>query len=195
METSLILASASPRRRDLLAGLGFTFEVVPSAVPESPRPGEAPEAFALRLAREKASQVARRRPGHFVLGADTVVIVGDTVLGKPQDRNDGRRMLQLLSGRTHRVVTGVALVDPTARIVELLVESEVEFRDLQADEIERYLDTGEGFDKAGGYAVQGRAKVFVLRVRGSYSNVVGLPQEEVCDLLRRRLRAEVATAP
>jgi nucleoside triphosphate pyrophosphatase len=149
----------------------------------------------MRVAREKAAEVARRRPGCFVLGADTVVIVGGTVFGKPKDRNDGRRMLQQLSGRTHRVVTGVALVDPAAKIAELLVESEVEFRHLQAPEIERYLDTGEAFDKAGGYAVQGLAKAFVVRVRGSYSNVVGLPQDEVFDLLRRHLRAEVATAP
>ncbi len=195
MGIALVLASASPRRRDLLAGLGVTFEVVPSSVPEVPRPGESPEAFAVRVAREKATQVARRRPECYVLGADTVVIVGDRLLGKPQDRRDARRMLQELSGRTHRVVTAVALVHPMTEIEEVLVESEVTFRCLSAQELERYLDTGEGIDKAGGYAVQGLASAFVVRVRGSYSNVVGLPVDEVAALLRRLLPNQVAPAP
>ncbi len=195
MGIALVLASASPRRRDLLAGLGVTFEVVPSSVPEVPRPGESPEAFAVRVAREKATQVARRRPECYVLGADTVVIVGDRLLGKPQDRRDARRMLQELSGRTHRGVTAVALVHPITEIEEVLVESEVTFRCLSAQELERYLDTGEGIDKAGGYAVQGLASAFVVRVRGSYSNVVGLPMDEVAALLRRLLPNQVVPAP
>jgi septum formation protein len=185
MGATLILASASPRRRDLLAAQGVRFEVVPSAVDETPLPGEPPEAFAQRLAREKACDVARQRPGRCVLAADTVVIAGATLFGKPAGRDDARRMLRALSGRTHRVLTAVALVDGDGHILETAVESEVEFRQLTAGEIEAYLDSDEPFDKAGAYAIQGLAQKFVTGVRGSYSNVIGLPMDEVLELLRR----------
>ncbi len=193
MAASLVLASASPRRRELLARLGVPFDVAVSDVPETPLPGERPEAFARRVARDKASAVARRCPGSFVLGADTVVVVGDTMLGKPADRGDARRMLQTLSGRAHRVLTAVALIGPAGGCDEVLVESRVEFRALAPAEIEDYLDSGEPDDKAGAYAVQGHAKRFVLRVVGSLSNVIGLPLDEVAELLQRRLPAQVGT--
>jgi septum formation protein len=195
MSAPLVLASASPRRRELLAELGMAFEVVPSNVPEVPRPGESAQRFAARVAREKAVDVARRRPGCFVLAADTLVSVDGCILGKPTDRQDARRMLRLLSGRTHQVLTAVALVDPAGEVEEAQVQSEVEFRRLEADDLERYLDTGEAFDKAGAYAVQGLARAFVQRVRGSFSNVVGLPKEEVSELLHRHGAANVAPVP
>jgi septum formation protein len=185
MSATLILASASPRRRDLLAARGVRFEVVPSSVEETPRPGEPPEAFAQRIAREKACDVAQHRPGMCVLAADTVVIAGASLFGKPTDRDDARRTLRALSGRTHRVLTAVAFVDADGHLAETAVESEVEFRRLTGGEIEAYLDSGEPFDKAGAYAIQGLAQEFVTAVRGSYSNVIGLPMDEVLELLRR----------
>ena len=195
MGPQLILASASPRRRELLAAGGFRFEVVPSNVVEISRPGERPEAFAQRVAREKAGDVARHCPGACILAADTVVVVDDVMFGKPTDRDDARRMLRALSGRTHRVLTAVAVMDRDGAVDELLVESHVEFCQLTTDEIEGYLDSGEPFDKAGAYAVQGLAKAFVVAVRGSYSNVVGPPMEEVTVLLRRHLPSAAATTP
>ena len=195
MSEPLILASASPRRRELLAQLGIAFEVVPSAVPEIPQANEPPEAFARRMAWEKAIEVARRRPGRCVMAADTVVILAGTVFGKPRDRADARGMLQALSGRTHRVATAVALVSAGGESEEILVESAVEFRGIAANEIERYLDSGEPFDKAGAYAVQGLGSKFVVRVEGSFSNVVGLPLDEVAELLRRHLGTHVAPSP
>jgi septum formation protein len=181
----LILASASPRRRELLRSVGVPFDVIPSDVPEDPLSGEQCDAFARRVARDKAVEVARRRPGAFVLGADTVVVVDGDLLGKPRDRADAHRMLTLLSGRAHRVLTAVALVDPAGEIDEILVETEVEMRPLSREEIEAYVDSSEPYDKAGAYAAQGGAARFVRDVRGSYSNVIGLPLDEVEALLRR----------
>jgi septum formation protein len=192
MIATLILASASPRRRDLLAARGVRFQVVPSSVEETPRPGEPPEAFAQRVAREKACDVAPHRPGTCVLAADTVVIAGASLFGKPTNRDDARQMLQALSGRTHRVLTAVAFVDADGHLAEMAVESEVEFRRLTSSEIEAYLDSGEPFDKAGAYAIQGLAQEFVIGVRGSYSNVIGLPMDEVLELLRRHCPSEMA---
>ncbi len=186
---ALVLASASPRRRELLTARGIRFRVDASDVPELPVPGETPEGLARRLAAAKAQAVAKRWPGHFVLGADTVVVVDGVSFGKPADRADARRMLVALSGRSHRVLTAVALVDPGGQTDDALVESEVEFRHLSAAEIETYLDGDEPFDKAGAYAIQGAAAAFVRRVRGSFTNVVGLPMDEVCMLLQRRMGA------
>ncbi|MGD0949133.1 MAG: Maf family protein [Candidatus Binatia bacterium] len=197
MGATLILASVSPRRRELLAASGVQFDIVPSTVAEIPQAGESPEAFAQRIAREKACDVARRRPGECVLAADTVVIAGANLFGKPKDRGDARRMLLALSGSTHHVLTAVALVDADGRMAEMAVKSEVEFRRLTAGEIEDYLDSGEPFDKAGGYAIQGLARKFATQVRGSYSNVIGLPMDEVLALLRRHCGSAMAarTAP
>ncbi|MBP1686449.1 MAG: maf protein [Deltaproteobacteria bacterium] len=195
MSAPLVLASASPRRRELLAAAGYQFEVVPSEIPEIPQTGEAPETFAQRIAREKAADVARRRPGAYVLGADTVVVVDGILLGKPTNRAEARRMLRALSGRAHRVLTGVALVTPAGTVDSALVESRVEFRALSASDIEAYLDLEEPYDKAGAYAVQGYARQFIAAVHGSYSNVVGLPMELISELLRPWAPATQAEVP
>ncbi|MBI3249065.1 MAG: septum formation inhibitor Maf [Deltaproteobacteria bacterium] len=181
----LILASASPRRQQLLHEAGAAFIVIPSNTAEELQSGESPEEYALRVAREKAQDVAARCPGSWVLGADTIVAVADLVLGKPQDTADGLRMLRLLSGRTHRVITAFALLDGAGQInTHRLVVSQVTFKPLTDDHIHNYLATGEPFDKAGAYAVQGLGAALVERVEGSYTNVVGLPVEEVLAALR-----------
>ena len=183
---SLVLASASPRRRQLLVDLGAEIEVVPADVAEVPLPGESGDVFALRLAREKVAEVAGRMPHRWILGADTVVIVDRDVLGKPTDVADARSMLRQLSGRVHRVSTAVVLRAPDGRsALEELATTEVEFRQLSDEDIEAYLRSGEPTDKAGAYAIQGGARHFVVRIEGSYSNVVGLPTEVVAPALRR----------
>lgn len=180
MSARLILASASPRRKELLSRLGIPFAVVPSDVPEVPLAGEAPASFVRRVASDKARAIAAAYPGLWVLGADTVVVIDAEILGKPVDAAEARAMLTRLSGRRHQVLTGVALVAADGRLcAETAVETAVAFRPLLADEIERYIASGEPFDKAGAYAIQGGAGAFVEGVEGSYSNVVGLPIEEV----------------
>jgi septum formation protein len=193
MNVRLVLASASPRRRALLARLGVPFDVVVSDVPETPHVGELPAAFARRAAREKAAEVGHRCPNALVLAADTVVVVDGVIFGKPRDRADARRMLEALSGRAHEVLTAVALRHSSGGGDEVLVRSAVQFRVLAADEIDAYLDSDEPYDKAGAYAVQGQAQRFVLEVRGSYTNVVGLPLDEVREPLERHLRAPTVT--
>jgi len=180
----LILASASPRRAGLLRAAGYSFRVIPSAVPELPLPGESAEKFAERAASEKARDVALRMGQGLVLGADTVVVVGKAILGKPRDSRDARRMLRLLSGRTHRVVTGVALWRAGGSLVGSGHSStHVTFRKLSGAEVEWYVACGEPMDKAGAYGIQERAGLFVTGIRGSYSNVVGLPLELVYGML------------
>jgi septum formation protein len=204
-QVPLVLASASPRRRELLAQAGFTFEVIPANLPELRKPGEDPIRFVTRLAREKAEAIAARHaiaPDTIILGADTIVVVDEEVLGKPQDAADAARMLRLLSGRTHQVITGVCLAkgrerhsilrDPpvSGRATSTAVQSGalvskilqcaaevtfVRFNTLSDREIEEYVATGEPLDKAGAYAIQGRAGRWVPRIHGCYFNVVGLP--------------------
>jgi septum formation protein len=190
---SLVLASASARRRAFLEDLGVPFETRPADVEESPLPGEAPAAMALRLARSKA--LAARVPGRWTLAADTVVAADEVILGKPVDREDARRMLRLLSGRRHRVVTGVVLLSPEGdpSLAET-VETTVAFRGLGERDIDSYLATGEADDKAGAYGIQGAAAAFVTEVLGSHSNVVGLPLEVVVPALRQA-GFEVANTP
>ena len=184
----LILASASPRRRELLRQAGFAFEVVAPEVDETYPGGEDPAAFAERLALAKAAQIAQRftaKDDVVVLGADTVVVADGEVLGKPVSADDARAMLRKLSGIAHRVITGVALAAPgaTRRAVGHEV-TRVFFRPLTEEEITAYVATGEPLDKAGAYAAQGRAARFVTRVEGCYFNVVGLPVALVDRLLR-----------
>jgi len=176
----LILASASPRRRQLLQEAGVSFTVIPSNIKEVLLPGESPDDYALRVAREKAQEIAHRSAESWILGADTIVEIDGQVLGKPQDMADGFRMLQLLSGRTHEVKTAFVILDSTGQIkAQQVVTSRVTFKPLSDTQIREYLLTGEPFDKAGAYAVQGLGSVLIETVEGSYTNVVGLPVEEV----------------
>ncbi len=194
IQPTLILASSSPRRRALLQDAGYQFRTEVPGIDEVRRKGESPDDFALRAAREKAEWIAARLecgPGMaVVLAADTVVVDGDESLGKPRDDDDARRMLAQLSGRTHRVVTGVCLClappgDP-AEVTSFLVSTSVTFRTLTPDTIAAYIATGEPHDKAGAYGIQGHGGALVARIDGSYTNVVGLPVEEVVEALRER---------
>jgi septum formation protein len=182
----IYLASASPRRRELLRQIGVSYRRLRLAVDETPRPDETPDACVARLALAKArtgcAALGRRRPAP-VLGADTAVVVDDLMLGKPRDRAEGLAMLALLSGREHRVLSAVALAMP-ARDAIRVQESRVRFRALTPAECAAYWDSGEPLDKAGGYAIQGRAAAFVAELRGSYSGVMGLPLFETAELLR-----------
>jgi septum formation protein len=184
MRQRLVLASASPRRLDLLRQIDLApDDVDPADIDEAPLPRETAARHVLRLAAEKAETVARRRSGSFVLGADTVVACGRRILPKAGDEATARRCLDLLSGRRHRVHGGVALVTPQGRTVVRRVETMVAFKRLTRAEIAWYLASGEWRGKAGGYAVQGLAAVFVRRINGSYTNVVGLPVYETAALL------------
>jgi septum formation protein len=184
----LLLASGSPRRRDLLASVEIPFTIEVPEVDETPLPGESPRDLTLRLARVKAREVARRvpRPGGIVLAADTTVVVDDTALGKPRDRDDAVATLHRLSGREHQVLTGFCLLDQATGHEEAAVaRTRVWFRDLTPGEIGGYVDTGEPMDKAGAYACQGIGAFLIARVEGSYTNVVGLPLGQVIDTLGR----------
>jgi septum formation protein len=177
---SLLLASASPRRAALLRQIGLAFDVQPAALDERVLPGESPEAYVLRLARAKAAAVAA--PGRITLGADTAVVCDGQILGKPADAADNLAMLARLSGRAHQVHTAIAL-QAEGRSHALGVVTEVWFRQLSEREMQAYAAQGEGSDKAGGYGIQGIGGVFVSRIRGSYSAVVGLPLAELEVLL------------
>ena len=180
---SLILASGSPRRRELLARFGLEPTVRPVDIDETPRRGEAAAVYVERLAREKAR--AQGTPGELILAADTVVAIEDELLGKPLDKGDARRMLRRLAGRSHQVLTGVALWHVTTdQLVADVASTEVVFGDLEDGEIDAYVASGEPMDKAGAYAIQGLAAVFIEGIRGDYSNVVGLPLPVVYRLLR-----------
>jgi septum formation protein len=185
----LVLASGSPRRRELLACAGVPFEVAPAEIDESRRPGEPPRELAIRLAREKAETVALRlprSPRRTVLGADTIVVLGDDVLGKPADEADAVKLLSRLVGREHVVLTAVALVasDAPDRARTACVASRVRMRAADEAEIRAYVATGEPLDKAGAYAAQGEGRRFVASIDGSESNVIGLPMDETLALLR-----------
>jgi septum formation protein len=182
----LILASGSPRRQELLREAGIAFEVHPAHIVEERAGSEAPRAYACRLAQEKAQAVAAQFPGRFVLGADTIVVAGDQLLEKPRDAADAARMLRLLSGRGHVVLTAVSLASPEGGADTRCATTEVFFRRLREEEIERYVAGGEPMDKAGAYAIQGGAGPWVRRIEGEYSNVVGLPLSLVREILRSR---------
>ena len=178
-----ILASASPRRRELLAGIGLVPDVIAAAdLDETPLKDETPQAMALRLAVAKAQAVAAQTPG-YVLAADTVVCVGRRFVDKAHDADDVRKCLELLSGRGHRVYTGLAVVNPVGKLSSRLVETRLTFKRLSPAEIAAYVASGEGIGKAGGYGIQGRAGAFVTRLVGSFTSVVGLPVYETQCLL------------
>lgn len=191
----LVLASRSPRRQELLQRAGFEFEVRPSGAEEVRRSGESGEDLARRAAREKSLGVAVFSPSDsLVLGADTVVVINGLILGKPSDPDDAVRMLRMLSGATHRVVTGVCLVRAPGQIEAVAHETTmVKFRHLEEDEIRDYVGSGEPLDKAGAYGIQGLASRFVTRIEGCYFNVVGLPIPLLYDLLKPFLKIESLT--
>jgi septum formation protein len=194
----LILASASPRRRELLTAAGIAFTVQSTDIQEIPNPGEKPRAYAERLAREKASVIAAAHPDDAVLGADTIVVVDGLVLEKPVDAPDAERMLRLLSGRTHEVITAVCVIAPKQASEKDLSEAksvpanadvrsestQVTFSPVSEQEIAYYISTGEPMDKAGAYGIQGIASRWIPRIEGDYSNVVGLPIALVYRMLR-----------
>ena len=181
----LILASASPRRAEILHSAGLSFTVISSAVDETLIPGESPVEMVRRLALAKAELVAARAVGPaIVIGADTTVVLDGAILGKPRTTEDARQMLEKLSGRTHSVITGVALIRlPDIERREFHETTHVQFTALQEEEIIRYLASGEAFDKAGAYAIQGRAGRYIPRIQGCYYNVVGLPLSRLCTVL------------
>jgi len=184
---TIVLASASPRRRELLAQIGVPHVVLPVDMDESPLPGESPAGLAARLARSKAIAGRGRDGGaRAVLGADTVVVLDQQIFGKPQDEADARRMLQALSGRSHQVLTAVALAMPglDGPVIEQLSHSQVHMRAISAEEMAAYWASGEPDGKAGAYAIQGRGAVFIRDLRGSYSGVMGLPLYETAQLLQ-----------
>jgi len=181
----LVLASASPRRLDLLRQVGLEPSVVdPADIDESPRPRELPRHYALRMAKAKLSAVAGRHPGALVLAADSVVACGRRILPKAETEQQARQCLGLLSGRRHRVLGAIALARPDGSVRTRLIETVVRFKRLEAAEVEDYLQSGEWRGKAGGYAIQGRAARFVSFLSGSYSNVVGLPLFETVALVK-----------
>ncbi len=183
-EPSFVLASSSPRRKQLLSQLGLHFVVDPAEVDETVHLGETPEEYVTRVASEKARVVHPRHGGRVVLACDTSVVVDAEILGKPESDVDAKRMLRRLSGRGHRVLSAVAVMSPGGLRVEL-VNTEVDFRRLNHWEIDWYVATGEGKDKAGGYASQAIAAAFITRMDGSHTNVIGLPLVEALALLER----------
>jgi septum formation protein len=181
-----ILASASPRRRELLASIGLEFDVLPSSIPEVRGAGESPEEYVARLSREKAAAIAARHADRWVIAADTTVLLGEELLEKPADDADARRMLATIAGKTHIVYTGVTLQNAASGHHDTRVaESEVRMLPLTEREIAWYVATGEPLDKAGAYAVQGIGAMFIDSVHGSYTNVVGLPLALLYQMLKR----------
>jgi septum formation protein len=178
----LILASASPRRAEILRSAGMQFSVLSSAVDETPMPGEAPQELVRRVALAKGELVAARAIGPaVVIAADTIVALDGAILGKPRTSDDARQMLEKLSGRTHSVITGVTLIRlPDVERREFVEATQVHFASISKDEIVKYLSSGEPFDKAGAYAIQGRGGRFIPRIDGCYFNVVGLPLSRLC---------------
>jgi septum formation protein len=172
----LILASASPRRAEILRSVGWPFETLPAQIDESREEGEKADAYVERIALAKADAAVARCPGSLVLGADTVVVIDDQILGKPRDEGDANRMLRVLNGRRHQVLTGIALVnDATGQSRVAHEVTDVRFAEMSDEEINWYVATGEPMDKAGAYAIQGHGALFIKEIRGDYFNVVGLP--------------------
>jgi septum formation protein len=187
----IVLASASPRRVELLSSAGIEFQVIPGDVSEEILAGEAPEDYVERLARAKAEDVARKTGGRFFIGADTIVLCDGEIMGKPEDSADAERMLNKLSGISHEVITGFAVYDKERDgVIADTVRTRVYFKQLRAEEIRAYIATGCPFDKAGAYAIQGGAAHMVEKIEGSYTNVVGLPLCEVVETLRRMCAIE-----
>ena len=181
----LILASASPRRRELLQQTPLRFRVIPSHTEETRRREETAQTYVARIAAEKARAVAERQPGFWVLAADTIVVLEGQVFGKPTDLDNARQILTTLSGRPHQVMTAFVLLDTAGKTTAAeVVTSQVTFKEMSASEVTAYLATGEPFDKAGAYAFQGKGRDLIAQVSGSHSNIIGLPMDEVTAALR-----------
>ena len=181
---TIILASASPRRTELMALAGIEFSVVPADIDEQVLPGEQPAEHVMRLSREKADAVAGTTDGRFFIGADTVVVLEDRIMGKPADEAEAFRMLSALSGRDHEVITGFSVFDKVSGIhLSRCVHTEVTFKELSEGEIRAYIASGCPMDKAGAYAIQGGAVHFIRSICGSYTNVIGLPMTELYETL------------
>lgn len=186
LSPSLILASASPRRRQLLRSIGLDFRIIPAHVDENYLAGESPYQHVRRLSYIKAMAVAQKYQKAWVLGADTIVVIDKTILGKPKNKTQAKNMLKKLSGREHKVFTGVTIALRTLNIYEIkVVQSTVRFKTISSEEMNWYTACDEPYDKAGGYAVQGKGSIFIKSIRGSYSNVIGLPLCEVVELLKK----------
>ena len=184
MQHKIILASKSPRRRYLLKQAGLDFSIIPSSFDESSISGLDPENYVKTLAERKAHDIAKKYPESWVIGADTIVFIDNTILGKPSGKGEARQMLQQLSGKSHYVLTGYTICSEKQSVsFTNMVQTEVTFKDLSKDEIEWYIHTDEPFDKAGAYAIQGLGTFLVRRINGSYTNVVGLPVCEVIEFL------------
>lgn len=180
----LILASGSPRRREFLKQLGLDFSVQPASIDETPLPGDSPEDFARRMAMDKARALALKHPTSCVIGADTVVALGGTIFGKPADCAEALASLKQLQGRTHRVITGLALIHAAQNIAESLIETtSVTFDHFEDSILNAYVNSGDPLDKAGSYGIQGQGTFLVRAITGSYSNVVGLPVNQLLSLL------------
>ena len=180
----MILASASPRRQEILHWLNIPFRIIPCPLPEpAAEQGTLPEEHCGMSSLFKAREVARLHPSHFVLGVDTIVTLDNMILGKPREELDSRDMLRQLSGREHTVISALSLILPDNAIKQTLAKTTVRFRNLIAREIDWYVESGEGFDKAGGYGIQGRGRVLIHSINGCYYNVVGLPVAKLIDLL------------
>lgn len=191
-ELPLILASSSPRRQEILSSAGVEFEVIPSEVNENFLSGESSEEHVVRLSRMKARKAAEKHKDRWVLAADTIVVIDGKILEKPRDRREAEEMLRRLSDREHRVITGYCLMQASSRRSrEGKVITRVTFKALSSEEICWYLNTGEPFDKAGGYAIQGKAAFMVKEINGSYTNVVGLPLTEVIEALKELEAADL----
>ncbi|HOL09359.1 MAG TPA: Maf family protein [Bacillota bacterium] len=188
----ITLASASPRRAELLKQVGLSFRVVPSDVDESLIQHNSPEDLVLQLAKLKAENVAAQIESGYVIGADTVVVLDEEILGKPRGTTEAITMLTMLSGKEHSVYTGLAVIDlPENRVFAEVVETKVKFRELSQKEIEEYVASGEPFDKAGAYGIQGRGAIFVERIDGCYFNVVGLPISKLIVMLQKISNSQV----
>jgi septum formation protein len=185
VKSSIILASSSPRRRDLLRQIGVDFDVDPADVDESIMAGESPEDYAIRVSLDKVQVAAKKVGEGIVIAADTIVVFKDVIIGKPTDSHDAKRMLEMLSGKMHRVITGLAVINAASGKVSCRSSTtKVWFRELSEGEVKRYVLSGEPLDKAGAYAIQGKGALLVDRIEGCYNNVVGLPLALLDEMLR-----------
>ena len=186
LSASLILASASPRRQELLQSVGLKFKIIPARVNENYLAGESPRQHVKRLSIDKAIIIARQYPDAWVLGADTIVVIDGLILGKPKNKTQAREMLQKLSGNEHKVFTGFTIAQAAAEVYQTkVIQSAVRFKTISPKEMDWYVSCDEPYDKAGGYAVQGKGTCFIQSIRGSYTNVIGLPLCEVIEALKK----------